>query len=343
MADGAVRGPRRRSSGRRTNLALLALVPLAVVSGLVSNAVGTNVRVDPAAVHGVIALAIVVLAPWKAVIARRGLRRWTTAAWMSLALVALVAATVLSGLVHAAGVGDLVGGLTVMQIHVGAGFLALGLVVAHCRAHPVRPRRRDLDRRAVVRGVGAVVVAALGWLGVRSGLHLAGAPGATRRFTGSHERGSYAPEQMPVTSWFDDAVPIVDPAGWSVRIGGRALSLRDLSSAPNDDVVAILDCTGGWYARQVWTGVRLDRLLEAGGHRSVLIRSATGYGRRFPVDDLDRLWLVTHVGGHPLSAGHGAPARIVAPGRRGFWWVKWVVDIQPSGLAWWVQPPFPLT
>ncbi|NUR17262.1 MAG: molybdopterin-dependent oxidoreductase, partial [Dermatophilaceae bacterium] len=43
-----------------------------------------------------------------------------------------------------------------------------------------------------------------------------------------------------------------------------------------------------------------------------------------------------------LSAGHGGPVRLVAPGRRGFWWVKWVdrvgVDDRPS----WSQPPFPL-
>jgi DMSO/TMAO reductase YedYZ molybdopterin-dependent catalytic subunit len=55
------------------------------------------------------------------------------------------------------------------------------------------------------------------------------------------------------------------------------------------------------------------------------------------------LLLATHVGGAPLSAGHGAPARLVAPGRRGFWWVKWVTAIDVTDEPWWWQPPFPLT
>jgi DMSO/TMAO reductase YedYZ molybdopterin-dependent catalytic subunit len=38
--------------------------------------------------------------------------------------------------------------------------------------------------------------------------------------------------------------------------------------------------------------------------------------------------LATHVGGELLTPGHGAPLRLVAPGRRGFQWVKWVTEIQ---------------
>jgi DMSO/TMAO reductase YedYZ molybdopterin-dependent catalytic subunit len=34
------------------------------------------------------------------------------------------------------------------------------------------------------------------------------------------------------------------------------------------------------------------------------------------------------VGGEPLTHEHGAPARLVALGRRGFEWVKWVVRIE---------------
>jgi DMSO/TMAO reductase YedYZ molybdopterin-dependent catalytic subunit len=34
------------------------------------------------------------------------------------------------------------------------------------------------------------------------------------------------------------------------------------------------------------------------------------------------------VGGEPISHGHGAPVRLVAPGRRGFQWVKWVVRLE---------------
>jgi DMSO/TMAO reductase YedYZ molybdopterin-dependent catalytic subunit len=109
-------------------------------------------------------------------------------------------------------------------------------------------------------------------------------------------------------------------------------------------VRAVLDCTGGWYAEQDWAGVPVAALLGGRGRaRSLLVRSATGYGVRFPLADLERLLLATRVGGAPLSPRHGFPVRLVAPGRRGFWWVKWVVSIEVDPAPWWRQPPFPLT
>ncbi|TMD59944.1 MAG: sulfite oxidase, partial [Chloroflexi bacterium] len=38
--------------------------------------------------------------------------------------------------------------------------------------------------------------------------------------------------------------------------------------------------------------------------------------------------LATHLGGETLSPAHGYPVRLVAPGRRGFQWVKWVSRIE---------------
>ena len=56
--------------------------------------------------------------------------------------------------------------------------------------------------------------------------------------------------------------------------------------------------------------------------------SVTGYRWSFDRDDASRLLLATHVGDQPLTHGHGAPVRLVAPGRRGFIWVKWVTRIE---------------
>ena len=78
------------------------------------------------------------------------------------------------------------------------------------------------------------------------------------------------------------------------------------------------------------------------GARSVVVRSVTGYSRRFPLDEARSMLLATRVGGDVLSAGHGFPARLVAPGRRGYHWVKWVESVEASTRPWWRQPPLPL-
>ena len=81
--------------------------------------------------------------------------------------------------------------------------------------------------------------------------------------------------------------------------------------------------------------------MEAGA-KSVVITSVTGYSRAYPVAEARRLLVAIRVAGAPLNHGHGAPARIVAPGRRGYWWVKWVREVEASAAPSWLQPPVPL-
>jgi DMSO/TMAO reductase YedYZ molybdopterin-dependent catalytic subunit len=191
-------------------------------------------------------------------------------------------------------------------------------------------------------------VAAAGvYLTITAVARAAGLPGASRRFTGSYEVGSFNPAAMPTTSWIDDVAPEVDPATWRLGIadadGERELSLQELSGNVTR-LRATLDCTSGWYAHQDWEGVSVAALVRnAGTARSLHVHSTTGYWIRFPIGDLDQLLLATRAGGAPLSVGHGFPARLVAPGRRGFWWVKWVDRIELRSTPWWWQPPFPVT
>jgi DMSO/TMAO reductase YedYZ molybdopterin-dependent catalytic subunit len=153
---------------------------------------------------------------------------------------------------------------------------------------------------------------------------------------------------MPVTQWFTDTVPDDTLDALTVVAGGRRTRLTISDLDRGDRVRAVLDCTGGWYAAQVWAGVRLDRLLgevtreELPDGGSVDVISRTGYRRRLPLRDASSLLLATSAAGQPLSDGHGAPVRLVAPGRRGFWWVKWVERIEVVDSPWWRQPPFPL-
>jgi DMSO/TMAO reductase YedYZ molybdopterin-dependent catalytic subunit len=334
-------------AGRRTNLALLALLGGAMVTGALAYALGSGWAGAAAVAHGAAGLGIVLLAPWKSVIARRSLRRRRPGSWASVAFTVLVASAVVFGLLHATGLAVELGPVSAMQVHVGAALLSLPFAAWHVLARRVRPRRTDFSRRNLLRTGALLGGAGLAYVATEGLVRAASLPGASRRSTGSYERGSGRPDEMPVTQWLDDAVPEVDPAAWRLQIAGggdrRQLTLEELS-AFGDRVRATLDCTGGWYAEQAWEGAWLSRLVpDPSEARSIHVVSITGYPRRFPVRDLSRLLLATRVEGRPLSPGHGFPARLVAPGRRGFWWVKWVQGIELSGAPWWWQWPFPVT
>jgi DMSO/TMAO reductase YedYZ molybdopterin-dependent catalytic subunit len=333
--------------GRRTNLALLAALLLAFATGTGVVAAGSAAGRWVALAHGVAGVAVVLLVPWKTRIIRRGLRRARQSRWVSLLLAALASITLLTGLGYATGLLRSVGGTRGMWLHVAAALALAPLALWHVLARPARPRRTDLSRRTLLRA-GALTAAAAGiYLATSSVVRVAGLPGAGRRFTGSYDHGSFDPASMPNTVWLDDRTPRIDPDGWRLLVadadGERELSLAELARF-DVRVRAVLDCTGGWYAEQDWTGVPVSALLRSRGDaQSLLVGSATGYGIRFPVRDLDRLLLATRVGGEPLAPRHGFPARLVAPGRRGFWWVKWVDRIELQATPWWWQPPFPLS
>jgi DMSO/TMAO reductase YedYZ molybdopterin-dependent catalytic subunit len=320
---------------RAVNVTLLALFVIATFSG----ALAFTLDAAPLApvvvmVHGASGLGLLVLVPAKARIIKRGLRRpGRSRKVISWTLSALVVGTIGGGLLHALRGFVPVLGLLPMQIHVGAALFATVLLIGHVLPYRHRRwplvRRVDLDRRAGLKAA-AVVAGALTLRTV--------APGLPRRFTGSHEVAAAA---MPVTQWLFDPVLRLDAAAWQLRLPGRTLDLAGLAVLPQTTVRAVIDCTGGWWAEQVWSGVRLADL-DLSPSASVDVVSATGYRRRLPASDVATVLLATHAGGQPLADGHGGPVRLVVPGRRGFWWVKWVVAVEGTDEPWWLQPPLPL-
>jgi DMSO/TMAO reductase YedYZ molybdopterin-dependent catalytic subunit len=336
----------RLRGGRRTNLALLVLLAVAAVTGALSFAIGGGWAGWAVVAHGIAGVGIVALAPWKSAISSRSIRRRSSGAVVSLVLAVLVVTTVLTGIGHATGLLVSLGPVSAMQVHVAAALASMLLAAWHVVARKTLPRRTDVSRRNLLRSGVLLGGAAAGYVAIEALVHVTALPGRARRSTGSYERGSMRPDAMPVTQWLNDAVPTVDVGGWTLQLadadGDREIRYEDLS-AHRDSIRAVLDCTGGWYAEQDWEGVVLADLL-VGYERaaSIHVSSSTGYGRRFPAGDAGRLLLATRVGDEALSAGHGFPLRLVAPGRRGFWWVKWVDRVSLSDTPWWWQVPFPV-
>ena len=328
-----------RRAGRRTNLGLLLLLVGSFATGWVAFATAGVVSARVAAVaHGVLGLGLVVLTPWKVVVARRA-PRLTPA---SLGLAAVVVVCLVAGVVEVLAGPGVARGLTPIQVHVGAAFLIVAFLVEHVVRHwrPRLARATDLSRRRLLRtaafgaGAAATFVAAEA-VGEVSGTR------AARAATGSHP---IAPEDIPATTWLLDRVPVIDPGTFRLRVGAASLTPGDLD-ARGRSVPARLDCTTGWYADATWHAVALSDLLVVdpdSDARSVLVTSVTGYHRRFPLEALPRLFLATRVQGTFLGAGTGAPVRLVAPGHRGFWWVKWVASVELSAQPAAAQSPFPL-
>ena len=334
-----------RPPGRQANQALLVVLLFAFGTGVATVAIGSPDGAWVAIGHGICGLAVVLLIPWKSRVVRGGLRRARLSRWLSLLLAALALFTLIAGLGYATGLVRSIVGMPGLWVHIAVALTLVPLAVWHVWARGIRPRRTDLSRRVLVRA-GALAVGAAGlYAAGEAAVRVVGLPGARRRFTGSYETASFRPEAMPSTSWLLDAVPTVDPDRWRLTIkdgqGPRELRLAQLT-AYGTQMRATLDCTSGWYSHQDWTGVPLGTLLHRGpGAQSVYVHSVTGYWVRLPIHNLDRLLLATQLGGAPLSADHGFPARLVAPGRRGYWWVKWVDRIELQTTPSWWQPPFP--
>ena len=341
----SVRPALPRRAGRRTNLALLGLLLLAFVTGVLAYGLGTPPAATVVvAVHGAAGLGLLLLVPWKAVIVRRSWPRAASTRTLATWLGVLVAIAVLSGVLHAIGVAP----LEMLLFHVAIAICVIPLLLIHAWGRRQRPRRTDLSRRSLLKASALAAGAAALWGAGEGVLRLTGAPGADRRGTGSLEHGTDDPTAMPVTQWFTDTVPRTIGEAITVGVGGQQVRIPIGDLDRGDRVRAVLDCTGGWYAAQDWAGVRLDRLLrevtdEKLPHDgSIDVISRTGYRRRLPLRDAAALLLATSAAGQPLADGHGAPVRLVAPGRRGFWWVKWVERIEVVDAPWWRQSPFPL-
>jgi DMSO/TMAO reductase YedYZ molybdopterin-dependent catalytic subunit len=229
---------------------------------------------------------------------------------------------------------------TLLTVHAWIGLSLVPLVVIHLlprRWRLLRPaagtldraRARLLTRRSFLVG-GGLLGAAIALRGVADTVEIV--RGGQRRFTGS--RWLPAGGVPPPTTFFGEPAPAIDRASWRLHVGGRSLALGDLRAMGETSVTAVLDCTSGWALETDWQGVPLATVLQAAGigpDTDVLVRSVTGWGAQVAPDDVDGCLLAWGCAGDDLPAANGAPLRLVAPGRRGLDWVKWVASIEPVG------------
>jgi DMSO/TMAO reductase YedYZ molybdopterin-dependent catalytic subunit len=344
---------------RAANIAILLLLVFELASGFGSFLIGEPDGRWLFWFHRAGGLALVVLLAWKLGIAVRSYRRRGLGISTGLSAVqgVLLVGSLGTGLLWAT-VGlpripvPVLKSWTGLSLHVALSVLLIPLFVLHTYLRWPQPRRVDLvGRRTVLRLLGLLAVGFLFWRVQEVLSALVTPAGSPRRFTGSHEEGSFAGNRHPITNWLSDRVQQINPGHWQLLIHGEVerehtLSYEQVLHLGGTVWQAVLDCTGGWYTVQRWSGVPVTVLLEQvglkDGARSLVFHSATGYNRSFPLDAADNLLLATHVEGEVLSARHGFPLRLVAPDYRGYGWVKWVTELEVSRDPGWLQPPLPL-
>jgi DMSO/TMAO reductase YedYZ molybdopterin-dependent catalytic subunit len=312
-----------------------------VGSGLVSFTVGTPDGAWLFWLHTTVGLTLVGLLVFKLLRVRHritGRVSWDRQTPLSVLMAFLAVCSLATGVFWTLGGNVPIWGWTTLNLHVGLGLLLEPLLFVHLRARFRTPRATDLDRRAALRTSALFVSGAVAWRATEAADRLLG--GASRRFTGSKPTGDLYDTQtegggFPVTSWVADDPDPVDREEWSLTVTGLVEDELDLpyeAVGPERSQRALLDCTSGWYTVQEWRGVRVGDLLDSAGldsgARYVRFTSVTGYRWSLPVAEARDALLATHVGDRRLSHGHGAPARLVAPGRRGFQWVKWVERVE---------------
>lgn len=330
---------------RFTNSAIMASVIILTLTGVYGLFwVLPGILFD---IHRFAGWVLLALIPWKTGIALASLRRgWQPnfrrglMTGVSLLLAALAVSVLILGLAWHWRLGpeDLWLRQTAISWH---WMLALGLLVPfilHVWVRWPRPRRADfISRRSFLKALGLGVVSLAGWWAAAAFANEREASDGPRRFTGSRLDGLYSGNDFPVTHSIAVQEGAIDLAAWRLRVTGAvekplSLSLADLDGLPLEERSAALDCTLGWYTLQRWGGVRLTEILARAGispsATALRLVSVSGYAHLFTLSEAESILLARFVSGEPLAHWHGAPLRAVVPGRRGWFWVKWLERIE---------------
>ena len=114
---------------------------------------------------------------------------------------------------------------------------------------------------------------------------------------------------------------------------GLLLTMDDINKLPQVELVTQFKCIEGWSQIVHWSGVRLCDFIEAyppatiNGKDPRYVYMETPDGNYYAGYDMSaarhpQSLLVTHMGGKPLTQGHGAPLRLHMPIKYGYKQIK---------------------
>jgi DMSO/TMAO reductase YedYZ molybdopterin-dependent catalytic subunit len=100
--------------------------------------------------------------------------------------------------------------------------------------------------------------------------------------------------------------------------------------------VVTMHCVEGWQVKVLWEGILVKDLLDEAGYDSsaqvLIIYSADGFTTSLPISYVveNNVTMAFKVNGLTLPKSEGYPFRLVAPGKLGYKWAKWITKFEVS-------------
>lgn len=138
---------------------------------------------------------------------------------------------------------------------------------------------------------------------------------------------------------------VIDPETYVLTIGGAVdnaitVGLKEILERPYVERRNVMYCVEGWSWSADWVGIAVRDILGEvrpwPTARRVIFYAADGYTSSFPIEELngsDLFILAYKANGEFLPEKEGYPVRLVAEGKWGYKWVKWVVKMEVSENA----------
>jgi DMSO/TMAO reductase YedYZ molybdopterin-dependent catalytic subunit len=147
------------------------------------------------------------------------------------------------------------------------------------------------------------------------------------------------PDELGFRLMWYSPVPAIDISRYQLRVHGlvekpQEFSLAGLNRFPQESQTSRLKCVQCWSARTTWAGFRFGHLVEVvkplRAAKAVRFDCADKWYEYFSLQDLasPRVLLALSVAGHPLPDRHGAPLRLIDPGRYGYKSAKLITSIE---------------
>jgi len=147
-----------------------------------------------------------------------------------------------------------------------------------------------------------------------------------------------AAEEGPIRSALGQ--PEIDLDSFRLGISGLvdspfSLTWTEVQRRPAiESGVILMYCVEGWEVWGNWKGILVEDMLEEASARSdgkhVMFHCIDGYTTALPISYIQKydVMLAYEVNGKPLKEHDGFPLRVVAFGKYGYKWAKWVTEIE---------------